>query len=115
MFYGLEKMSQRKKAKLYPEGDLIKFRVVLNYARMPETHYNCSYSKAQAQQMVFNKVAKLHGVSISVVRGMFDGNHDNISVEIDLIVPIAMEKTQKFAIREGGRTIGAGRITEIIE
>ena len=40
---------------------------------------------------------------------------DNISVEIDLIVPIAMEKTQRFAIREGGRTIGAGRITEIIE
>jgi elongation factor Tu len=40
---------------------------------------------------------------------------DNIAVEIDLIVPIAMEKTQKFAIREGGRTIGAGRVTEIIE
>ena len=40
---------------------------------------------------------------------------DNISVEIDLIVPIAMEKLQRFAIREGGRTIGAGRITDIIE
>jgi elongation factor Tu len=40
---------------------------------------------------------------------------DNISVDIDLIVPIAMEKTQRFAIREGGRTIGAGRITEIVE
>jgi elongation factor Tu len=40
---------------------------------------------------------------------------DNVSVEIDLIVPIAMEKTQRFAIREGGRTIGAGRVTEIIE
>ena len=40
---------------------------------------------------------------------------DNISVEIDLISPIAMEKTQKFAIREGGRTIGAGRIADIIE
>ena len=40
---------------------------------------------------------------------------DNIAVEIELIAPIAMEKTQKFAIREGGRTIGAGRITEIIE
>ena len=39
---------------------------------------------------------------------------DNIAVEIDLIVPIAMEKTQKFAIREGGRTIGAGRVTDII-
>jgi elongation factor Tu len=40
---------------------------------------------------------------------------DNVSVEVDLIVPIAMEKTQRFAIREGGRTIGAGRIVEIIE
>jgi elongation factor Tu len=40
---------------------------------------------------------------------------DNIAVDIALIVPIAMEKTQKFAIREGGRTIGAGRVTEIVE
>jgi len=40
---------------------------------------------------------------------------DNIAVEIDLIAPIAMEKLQRFAIREGGRTIGAGRVTEIIE
>ena len=40
---------------------------------------------------------------------------DNIAVEIDLIVPIAMEKTQKFAIREGGRTVGAGVVTEIIK
>jgi elongation factor Tu len=40
---------------------------------------------------------------------------DNVSVDLDLIVPIAMEKTQRFAIREGGRTIGAGRITEIVE
>ncbi len=40
---------------------------------------------------------------------------DNITVDIELISPIAMEKTQKFAIREGGRTIGAGRITDIVE
>ncbi len=40
---------------------------------------------------------------------------DNVTVEIDLIVPIAMEKTQRFAIREGGRTIGAGRIVEILK
>ena len=40
---------------------------------------------------------------------------DNIAVDIELISPIAMEKTQKFAIREGGRTIGAGRISEITE
>jgi elongation factor Tu len=40
---------------------------------------------------------------------------DNTTVDIELIAPIAMEKTQKFAIREGGRTIGAGRIVEITE
>jgi elongation factor Tu len=40
---------------------------------------------------------------------------DNVSVIVKLIAPVAMERTQRFAIREGGRTIGAGRITEIIE
>jgi elongation factor Tu len=38
---------------------------------------------------------------------------DNVSVEIDLIAPVAMEKGQRFAIREGGRTIGAGRVSDI--
>ena len=40
---------------------------------------------------------------------------DNINLTLELIAPIAMERTQKFAIREGGRTIGSGRITEILE
>ena len=40
---------------------------------------------------------------------------DNVSVDIDLITPVAMEKGQRFAIREGGRTIGAGRISDIVE
>jgi elongation factor Tu len=39
---------------------------------------------------------------------------DNVGVDIDLIAPVAMEKGQRFAIREGGRTIGAGRISEIV-
>jgi elongation factor Tu len=40
---------------------------------------------------------------------------DNVSVEVKVIAPIAMERGQRFAIREGGRTIGAGRVTEILE
>jgi elongation factor Tu len=40
---------------------------------------------------------------------------DNVSIEVELINPIAMEKGLKFAIREGGRTVGAGQVTEIIE
>jgi len=39
---------------------------------------------------------------------------DNVSVDIELLAPIAMEKGQRFAIREGGRTIGAGRVSEVI-
>jgi len=40
---------------------------------------------------------------------------DNVSIEIELITPIAMEKEVRFAIREGGRTVGAGVVTEILE
>ena len=40
---------------------------------------------------------------------------DNISVMVEMIAPIAMEKELRFAIREGGRTVGAGVVTEIIE
>jgi elongation factor Tu len=39
---------------------------------------------------------------------------DNVSVEVELITPVAMEKTMRFAIREGGKTVGAGRIAEIV-
>ena len=40
---------------------------------------------------------------------------DNVEVEVELITPIAMEEGLRFAIREGGRTVGAGRVTEILE
>jgi elongation factor Tu len=40
---------------------------------------------------------------------------DNVNLEIELITNVAMEKGQRFAIREGGRTVGAGTVTEITE
>ena len=40
---------------------------------------------------------------------------DNVNLEIELITPVAMEKGLRFAIREGGRTVGAGTLTEIIQ
>ncbi len=40
---------------------------------------------------------------------------DNVSLEITLITPVALEKGLRFAIREGGRTVGAGTVTEIVE
>src|SRR2546428_2375831 len=40
---------------------------------------------------------------------------DNVSCEVSLITPVALEKGLRFAIREGGHTVGAGAVTEIIE
>jgi elongation factor Tu len=40
---------------------------------------------------------------------------DNITLNVELITPIAMEETMRFAIREGGRTVGAGRVAKIIK
>jgi elongation factor Tu len=40
---------------------------------------------------------------------------DNVEMEAELIMPIAMEEKLRFAIREGGRTVGAGVVSEIIE
>jgi elongation factor Tu len=40
---------------------------------------------------------------------------DNVTLEVELIAPIAMEKGLTFAIREGGRTVGAGQVTEIVK
>jgi elongation factor Tu len=40
---------------------------------------------------------------------------DNIAITVDLITPIAMDKELRFAIREGGRTVGAGVVSDIVE
>ena len=40
---------------------------------------------------------------------------DNVTITVELIQPIAMDKELRFAIREGGRTVGAGVVTEIIK
>jgi elongation factor Tu len=40
---------------------------------------------------------------------------DNISMEVNLIAPIAMDEGLRFAIREGGRTVGAGVVASVIE
>jgi elongation factor Tu len=40
---------------------------------------------------------------------------DNVSIEVELLQTIAMEKGLRFAIREGGRTVGAGQVTEILD
>ena len=40
---------------------------------------------------------------------------DNVTMDVELITPIAMEQHMRFAIREGGRTVGAGRVIEVVK
>ncbi|UCF79800.1 MAG: elongation factor Tu, partial [Candidatus Eiseniibacteriota bacterium] len=40
---------------------------------------------------------------------------DNVTIEVELIMPIALEKELRFAIREGGRTVGAGVVAEVLD
>ncbi|MCL4361148.1 elongation factor Tu, partial [Candidatus Dependentiae bacterium] len=40
---------------------------------------------------------------------------DNVELTVDLISPVAMEKDQRFPIREGGRTVGSGIVTQILD
>jgi elongation factor Tu len=40
---------------------------------------------------------------------------DNVQLQVELITPVALEKGLRFAIREGGRTVGAGTVSEIIK
>jgi elongation factor Tu len=40
---------------------------------------------------------------------------DSVNLQVELIIPVALEKGSKFAIREGGLTVGAGVITDILE
>ena len=54
-------------------------------------------------------MAKLNTVDLK------NNESGNVEITIELISPIAMEKEVRFAIREGGRTIGSGVVTEVIE
>ena len=40
---------------------------------------------------------------------------DNVTMDVELIMPIAIEKELRFAIREGGKTVGAGVVSEVVE
>ena len=59
--------------------------------------------------MLFRSIAELPEGTEMVMPG------DNVNLTVDLITPVAMDKGLRFAIREGGRTVGAGTVTEVVE
>ena len=62
----------------------------------------------------------LHSTDVTGVVTLPEGTEmvmpgDNVTMTVELIAPIAVENGTKFSIREGGHTVGAGSVTEIIE
>ena len=77
-------MTRQKQPKAIPEKRIKPlWRIVLNYSRMVEIHHGHYYSEEQALDRTLHKVAKAHDVSLSMVRGMFNGEKDNFKAEID--------------------------------
>ena len=67
-----------------------------------------------------NTVTRLRTTDVTGAIGLPDGAEmimpgDNVEMSVELITPIAIEIGQRFAIREGGRTVGAGAIVSIVE
>jgi translation elongation factor EF-Tu-like GTPase len=61
------------------------------------------------------ELMELVDMEVRDLLSLYEYDGDNISITVELIQPIALEKNLRFAIREGGRTVGAGQVTEIIE
>lgn len=94
----------------------------------PHTHFKCEvyiltkeeggrhtpFFKGYRPQFYFRTTDVTGDVTLPADREMVMPG-DNVSMEVKLIAPIAMEKGLRFAIREGGRTVGAGAIAEIVE
>ena len=59
------------------------WRIVLNYSREVSVYYNFAYTERQALEKVFRRIAKAQDVPLSYVRSTFNGQHDNITIEID--------------------------------
>ncbi len=61
------------------------------------------------------RLTLIPSVSDYDMKGMPEGVGDDIDITVELITPIAMEEELRFAIREGGRTVGAGAVVEVLE
>ena len=78
--------------------------------RLEEANYQAAGRKVE---LVVEDSATDSSICLEKAKKMVE--RDNVSFIIELITPVAIEKELRFAIREGGRTVGAGVVTEILE
>jgi len=114
---GVEKSDIRRGMVIAKPGSITphtKFKAEIYVLKKEEGGRHTPFHNKYRPQFYFRTTDVTGEISLEAGREMVLPG-DNVSIEVSLIAPIAMDKGLRFAIREGGRTVGSGQITEIFE
>ena len=114
---GIEKEQIRRGMVIAAPGSITphtKFKAEIYVLKKEEGGRHTPFHNKYRPQFYFRTTDVTGEISMEAGREMIMPG-DNVSITVKLIVPIAMDKGLRFAIREGGRTVGAGQVTEIIK
>jgi len=113
---GIEKSDIRRGMVICKPGSIqphTKFKAEIYVLKKEEGGRHTPFHNKYRPQFYFRTTDVTGEINLEAGREMVLPG-DNVSIEVNLIAPIAMDKGLRFAIREGGRTVGAGQVTEII-
>jgi len=113
---GIEKSDIRRGMVIAKPGSITphtKFKAEIYVLKKEEGGRHTPFHNKYRPQFYFRTTDVTGEINLEAGREMVLPG-DNVSIEVNLIAPIAMDKGLRFAIREGGRTVGAGQVTEII-
>jgi elongation factor Tu len=114
---GIEKSDIRRGMVIAKPGSITphtKFKAEIYVLKKEEGGRHTPFHNKYRPQFYFRTTDVTGEINLEAGREMVLPG-DNVSIEVNLIAPIAMDKGLRFAIREGGRTVGAGQVTDIIE
>jgi len=113
---GIEKSDIRRGMVICKPGSIqphTKFKAEIYVLKKEEGGRHTPFHNKYRPQFYFRTTDVTGEINLEAGREMVLPG-DNVSIEVSLIAPIAMDKGLRFAIREGGRTVGAGQVTDII-
>ena len=113
---GIEKSDIRRGMVIAKPGSItphMKFKAEIYVLKKEEGGRHTPFHNKYRPQFYFRTTDVTGEINLEAGREMVLPG-DNVSIEVSLIAPIAMDKGLRFAIREGGRTVGAGQVTDII-
>jgi elongation factor Tu len=113
---GIEKADIRRGMVICKPGSILphtKFKAEIYVLKKEEGGRHTPFHNKYRPQFYFRTTDVTGEINLEAGREMVLPG-DNVTIEVNLIAPIAMDKGLRFAIREGGRTVGAGQVTDII-